>query len=474
MGAAARRARVRALLLAALLAAPPARASNWAQVGGWNRQNTVWSAPPPQNLTRRYAFGSAVHQQHRVISSIPVVPPAAGASPSPSPVPIFNAPSKLFVMGGDSFTVDKSADATHGTDMDGTPLGVNFPAMDMAAPATGAGSLLNDIYWTHGARWVRVTDFHVLTPAGDPAPHLVSAANWTAVRPWAGLGDLSWKDYLGCNHPTHPFPCSTLQNVQEDGTDPQAAFRRWSPRRGFAALSVPYPDERPSDLIVIGGRARTYETIISADDVRGGLQTAWGSGVQAGPTTPGLIQRERLAYVNDVWISHDDGETWDFNNAGCWGAPLPGRNVPMNSKEYTLFPGGEQQTCSVAAVDPVTGVNADCFRKLFGRSTVCDASRSKDPAVGTCVCAHFSPREHFAAGVISQDGQTSIFVSGGIGAKQFALCGALGCGVDQSYVFEDTWRSADLGVSWSLMSLPSIVVRQGAARARGRAGARAS
>lgn len=43
-----------------------ARASNWAQLGGTNLQNSAWARRPPQNLTRRYNFAFTVMQQHVV------------------------------------------------------------------------------------------------------------------------------------------------------------------------------------------------------------------------------------------------------------------------------------------------------------------------------------------------------------------------------------------------------------------------
>ncbi len=128
--------------------------SNWAQLGGWNRQNSAWSAPPPHNLTRRHSFASTVIQQHVIDlgakagggGNVPI-----GASPSPSPVPKYSAPSKLFILGGDDFARDVRANKDFGSKLDGIRLDTNYPENDMATPLSGSGGLKNDIFWTGGS-----------------------------------------------------------------------------------------------------------------------------------------------------------------------------------------------------------------------------------------------------------------------------------------------------------------------------------
>jgi hypothetical protein len=213
---------VSVLIALSLLAA---RASNWAQLGGTNLQNSVWARRPPQNLTRRYNFAFTVMQQHVVeqiatsagaVSREPrlraqcaharfynnALSPlsstraqvANGASPSPSPIPIYSAPSKFFIFGGEDRTKNVAADPSFGVDKDNLPLEPNAPKVDFTAPLTGAGSLRNDIFWTRGVKWHKYTDYRLKTAYSEPSQQIVSDLEWKEMPQWDGMaGWNSWK-----------------------------------------------------------------------------------------------------------------------------------------------------------------------------------------------------------------------------------------------------------------------------------------
>ncbi len=434
---------------------PLAAPSNWAQLGGWNRQNSAWSAPPPHNLTRRHSFASTVIQQH----VIDLGSKAGGGgntrigdSPSPSPVPKYSAPSKLFILGGDDFARDVRTNKDFGSKIDGIRLDTNYPENDMATPLSGSGGLKNDIFWTGGSstgnpnKFFKIfADYRLRNEIGGATPSLVSTMNWTQIKPWEGIGDYqSWKDYLGCTHRDKPFPCTDENRLMKDGSDPLRFKRRWSPRRGASAGVIAYVDDQPSVMFIIGGRAKSYEQTLSVNDARGGLQTFSGSGVQARADDVSLVHRERTVLTNDVWVSYDEGETWDFTNAGCWGRNAPGGEVPMNSarefKNYQKYPGVELQRCTT---------DEDCYKKYFGRSSVCQTV-GKGNKQKMCVCEHFSPREYAAvAATAGLGGTPAIYISGGVGEIQRNMCGDKSCGRDQSVFFRDLWYSADLGKTWN-------------------------
>jgi hypothetical protein len=278
----------------------------------------------------------------------------------------------------------------------------------------------------------------MVTPNSRPHPHLPSP---TAAQ-----------DYLGCYHIQHPFPClDTFRNKTTTVGDPDALNRRFSPRRGHSAAAAHYTDERPTVLFVLGGRARSYDQFLSSNDARGGLQTAFGSGESDRIDNPLAVHRERTLLTNDIWVSYDEAETWDFTNAGCWGLNTPGGQVPLNSIDYSIFPGVKEQECRPNS--------RDCWDKGFGSAAECKLNPKPKPGVKPtymCVCRHWSPRENFASTFTTIGGQPALYVSGGVGATQVNFCGPTTCGLDYGIFFRDVWRSVDMGVNWRELTPKAI------------------
>ena len=215
---------------------------NWGQLSGSNVQNVVNADEHPP-FPPMWGFASVVVQQ---VPLIGVTPPTTGtgssggttgaratqASPSPSPGVVLSSPSKLLVMGGDSWrgdltTAGKSAepwsgvsDKAVGGNLGGTPNGPGqdflgnpiLPnAVRVGPDAGGYGGLSNDVFSTDGASWRVYTDYRQTNPFGEPTPIIVSNISWNATPGWLGFPKAytNWKDYLGCCHATHPLPCSS-------------------------------------------------------------------------------------------------------------------------------------------------------------------------------------------------------------------------------------------------------------------------
>jgi hypothetical protein len=163
------------------------------------------------------------------------------------------------------------------------------------------------------------------------------------------------------------------------------------------------------ELAAARAALRAYDAVLNVDDSRGGLNV---DGVPVDVAVPGLLRRERTTLVNDVWLSHDEGLTWDFTNPGCWGAgsDASGGQVPMNTIEYQQWPGTPRQACRT---------DADCYAQAFGPSVACVAN-PRNNRQRMCVCTRlFSPREHAAvAGTSALTQIPAIYVTGGVGLVQ--------------------------------------------------------
>ena len=445
--------------------------SNWAQLSGSNNQNNVWSAETPP-WTRRWGFASTFIQQYVLPAESLDIPLVPGQSPSPSPQPQLSAPSKMLILGGEEWRVDDSGKTVSpppmagqgstlrnkgggtpggfGQDFDGVPLLPNEPPADMRAPdvagaVAGARALSNDVFVTEGKSWRAYTDNRQRTVEGEPQPMLVSNVSWVTRAPWGGIPAQylgNWKNYLGCCHPpvpgsafsgyaslSKPFSCTlspaeaTAGCLDENGalTDPYKDSRRWSPRRGASAVTL-YEAGRAPAVFVMGGRARSFQTqkLQELSNLPGGDDP---------------FKREKTWLMSDVWVSYDEGATWDFRNVGCWALSANTATLPTDNR------------CST---------NTDCFAQNLG-DTVCVKAKSSD-ALGSCVCKGWSPREFFAAAVNLWKADTPyLYIAGGVGAAQGQMCGRVACGEDYGVFYTDVWRSgssagAKIGTKWELIT----------------------
>lgn len=445
---------------------------NWGQLSGSNVQNVVNADEHPP-FPPMWGFASVVVQQ---VPLIGVTPPTTGtgtttsstatsggttgarsaqqASPSPSPGVVLSSPSKLLVMGGDSWrgdltTAGKSAepwsgvsDKAVGGSLGGTPNGPGqdflgnpiLPnAVRVGPDAGGYGGLSNDVFSTDGASWRVYTDYRQTNPFGEPTPIIVSNISWNATPGWLGFPKAytNWKDYLGCCHATHPFPCSSNPppcNVQADGStqDNILEQRRWSPRRGASATVVIYTGSLDPPMVILsGGRAVSFSSMDPADLHGGALFS----------DTDTL--RSPTWLMNDVWVTTDYGVTWDFANAGCW----------VNDQYSVLFPGPSTYKCKV---------DSDCFTLGLGGDTACwfgpNVLVPTPASIGTCVCKHWSPREHHASTVSWLTGTPVMYVTGGISFTSEQMCGQWACGKGTAKFNTDSWASYNQGTTWALLT----------------------
>lgn len=280
---------------------------------------------------------------------------------------------------------------------------------------------MNDIWFTTGRSYFTFNDYREMNPWGSPTPRLISNATWINPGDWAGFPPAvnTWKDYLACCHPSKPFPCGTPDLCLVYEADPYQGQRRWSPRRGHVAVTMYHKDNSPPTIILMGGRARSFQRM-SGEELTGGFI--------GNPYDPGVTRRERTLLVNDVWVSHDEAMTWDFNNPGCF----------INQLEHLKEPGAQTQQCTT---------NNDCWKAGLGNAH-CVPWRETDPTYRVCACKHWSPRERFSATAFNG----TLYVTGGLTTTSEFKCGRFTCSRDYNTYLTDTWASDDLGVTWQLLS----------------------
>jgi hypothetical protein len=454
------------LALAALLSAlPRASPSNWAQISGDARQNVA--APAVPGWTRRWGHALASVETLIIDRTIDVL--------------FDTEKSRLYVLGGDSWKRDTSRDASNaGYNLehffpDGRARDPNYFQADGQWADSGSGGLLNDIWWSVGASWQVTWDARKRNAYGEPLPVFVSTTSWVKLPDWAGLppGVVSWREYIGCCHP-NPNPCAQLDEsglskcptafvcsstddygiglcLPDSTTKGQDAFapqRRWSPRRGHAAVTV-YPQRidpllcpsrttflgrfapcgqgtdgstqwpAKATLVVMGGRAISYERMLTSETNGGLLEDPKKA-----------IVRERMVLMSDVWITADlnsmevGGTSWSVANQGCWVAQL----------SQVKPPGVAEGACNT---------DYDCWANDLG-DAVCREH--------ACVCRHWSPRERFGAAVHLNE----IYIAGGVRYSETLLCGDASCGTEYATFLNDVWVSTSLGVKWTELTPAAV------------------
>jgi hypothetical protein len=440
-----------------------AGSSNWAQVTGERRQNIVATAPSP--WSRRW--GHALGAMETLIDSRTI------------DVLSETERSRIYILGGDSWKSDTSDNLLENKlnkqhyYPDGRIRDPNYNLADPLWTDRGSGSLLNDIWWSPGADFEIKANPRTLNSYGDAYPQIVSKTKWYKIPDWPGIPEeiTNWREYVGCCHP-NPNPCDQMDEYGENslcstafvcrtydiygtnlcdkfsltkGVDTYAPTRRWSPRRGHAAVTV-YPSTidsadcpSPSSflgklfpcgtdkngatiwpakavLLVMGGRARLFQKLDKNTEANGGLLQD--------QEEKGFTIRHRTMLVNDVWASTDEGEgtivagtRWSVTNQGCF----------IAQTDHIKPPGIRGSDCKT---------DFDCWAKDFGNAMCVNF---------ICACRHWSPRERFGVTVYL----TEVYVAGGVMYGEELLCGDQSCGTEYSRFLNDVWVSKTLGQTWT-------------------------
>ena len=225
-------------------------------------------------------------------------------------------------------------------------------------------------------------------------PVIVSTAQWQLAGPQreppAGM---DYREYLCCLSNAN-WECEDVSCVP---VDPFEGTRRFAPRRDHGVV---VHDGR---LFVLGGRARSFESMNAGTELVGGI-----SGQDDG-------QRESTHLMSDVWASADGAE-WELVNPGCW----------VTQSDLLDAPGRQDQQCRTTA---------GCEQRRYG-NTRCESQ--------ACVCNIWAPRE--GMGVASFDG--SLFVIGGSTYVTKQRCGKFACGGGFRKYLNDVWSSPDGGTTW--------------------------
>ena len=445
------------------------RGGNWAQPTGPKSQNT--GIPTTAKFSARFGHamvmmpGSALTPDEATDDNGDGIVTGAERSTAPDPSLMY----KIFVLGGDSYS-----------------------------PRDQKGGLQNDIWWTTGASWQTVLNEVEMSTAGEFEVRLVSRAWWkeeaptydsswtrTADRPYATYRNLRYDDWIACA----PVFATNANFQPWYGVCPDMAAgvsRRWSPRRGHAALVhtdfTNVDDTRwERELFVLGGTMRDQADLADTwPDEHGGWVNNGGRKSNV---------HEHLIETNDIWVSRDGfGSAWSLVNPGCKVHPLGGYGAnrtgladgPLvdgrvvhdwNTTEGSQYRGGFYYSWrGYSSSDPYYGRMQD--RCLV--DTDCKGYAKCDTALRTCVCLMWSPRERHAVasykigegdpsapdqvtlpdGTPLLKGTTTWIVSGGATTVESRYCGWYMCntlGGASKRVLNDVWRSNDRGASWSLV-----------------------
>jgi hypothetical protein len=282
--------------------------------------------------------------------------------------------------------------------------------------------------------------------------------------------DATWYEWTKCDYDewekvNRPSVYSS-RAINYDCTDLFAApglyleESMWSPRRGHVAVVAD-----SNSIIVLGGRAREH-TRMSPDRNVGGITTA--------PIQNDKFHsagREASKLKNDIWVSSDQGVSWDLVNPGC---RVPQRDLILAGQPYVRTRVGGQKAYDwkgdVAAHGPGESVNQHLVQDMPRYGTKEDACETDADCWGntkceglgrdkTCVCQMWSPREHHAA-VSHQwpgDSSSTLYVVGGYATVHQRNCGDYACGDTDAAGYRqfmnDVWKSRDGGVTWSTVTL---------------------
>ena len=334
------------------------------------------------------------------------------------------------------------------------PSQANYNPYEPLRSPWGWGGFQNDVWVSTGVDYTVYADW--LPPAGTMAgmPRFVSTMAWqragaaAVLPPLASVngtsGFVDYRDWLCCL-PAANWPCSNDTLCANPAFAVTPTNRRWSPRRGHAAVSV--LTAGGGRVLVMGGRARELARLPPSmrvggmmDNLPGPLPVPPGGTPTPTPTPmyvndpvdgrdvllapspmswPTIEAHERAVLTSDVW-STEDGEAWTLVHPGCYAL----------QDSHSRRPGRRGLRCAT------TG---DCVANRLGDATC---------VAGLCVCRAWSPRERFA---VATDG-TSVVLAGGVTYTQPSLCGDVACGSEFPTLLNDVWRSPDGGASWVLLT----------------------
>ena len=208
----------------------------------------------------------------------------------------------------------------------------------------------------------------------------------------------------------------------------------WSPRRGHASGVL------NGALFVIGGRSMEHVRV-DDEELGGGLM-----GMRKDSSKHHFTVRESTILKNDVWVSHDGGESWDLVTPGCKDQQedilVRTESWSMKTNANNLFVGSTSSACQD---------DSDCYG-----AAVC--SSLNDSVNNVCTCAIFGAREHHSLSVqhryvTKEDGtvynEDYLYLVGGFTHIRREVCGDRACGSRGNYrvALDDAWVSND-GANW--------------------------
>jgi hypothetical protein len=367
-------------------------AHNWAQTSGEMAQNVVFpSMPSPAIKHWQARFGHAT-----VI--------AADVNPDPE----VNSLGKVFLMGGDSFSEDKTIrDLSPG-----------------AFDTSWEHGYKNDVWSTTGTEWYTGGDPRERNEYHQKIPHTTSKMKYELMtsgrHPPPGM---TYEDWIICQ----PYFSNFKYGVRQAALcETEVNIVHWSPRRHHAAVYF------NGYIYLMGGRAREFMELPEDRAISGiiGPRVKDVPWVGENKLQRFTTKKEASITKSDVWRSRD-GIHWNLVTPGC---RAPQNSLVARGNEAEGKWGLESLKCTS---------DADCW-----------GAESCHPQRKTCVCDMWTSREQHSVVVFNGH----MYLSGGYASRLYerqTSCGSYACGdVDSSayrYYMNDVWRSID-GDSWQLLT----------------------
>jgi len=367
------------LILHLLLFSDVTSGANWAQVAGTRQQNVV----RPADLDFYKRQGHAITMYETTTSDGEIA-------------------QRMFLVGGEAFESNLQEDSAN----------------------NGLLHYKNDVWMATSIGFNTYEHLTDTTEYGDPLPIIHGQMDWTLMT--AGKippVDMTYEEWISCS--LEVWEAGSLsEECSAEGS--YYGENMWSPRRNHEAIVF------GDNLYVLGGRAREHEDLAKENAVGGIVYPR----VKNDPFYSNW--RERTILRNDVWMSTDDGDTWELVTPGC------------HVNQEDLIYEGNSREGKFGPPDQACNDDSDCF----GAAECRDLG---DGGVGkTCVCTMWSPRELHQVVVFDDGDGEALYVIGGLAAIRKNGCGPFACGpIDATgyrIYMSDVWKSYD-GEVWEAVTL---------------------
>lgn len=416
--------------------------ANWAQLAGERTQTIVKPYIPQQQgslakrpmWSRRWGHTTSVLNQTSIYRNDLSVKQNSERSLSLIPT--------LFVLGGDDYAKGKLNSVSEISEVILLILYDTHYCIDEYQDSSGG--LRNDV-WSSELSSSSTATWLMNDQQNTDNDTVVSTMKWNEINSgkeaplfWPNNHEkrgtqITFDDWISCQK---YFGEARHDNCDDTNSVEHGFFsdNMWSPRRGHASAVF------NGALFVIGGRSK--EQVRVHDERLFDRMTE----MRNESSTEHFTIRQSTILKNDVWVSHDGGESWGLVTPGCKDHQkdiLAKSEIwSMKSRVNNLFAGSTSSGCHD---------ESDCYG-----AAVCSFVHGSKNKV--CTCTMFSAREHHSLSVqhryvTKEDGsvykEDYLYLVGGFANIRHEVCGNNACGSRGSYrvALDDAWVSND-GTNW--------------------------